>query len=481
MFLFTVMLLFTGTAAVPAALGVALDTSLDVDHISLDVSHTSAAQQEASTCNANCCGMMARMPMDSCIPGLPQNIALVSSIGEQAAATTDAEASSMLGTWLEHAKSKAGTCINSTGTWTTIPEEPLAPGFGGLVGSKKYDMAFMTIAKVASNTVNAWLKCRFAMDYTQKEAIESDFLRTTIVRDPASRAISGFLQIVSHLILHLRLPPEKLDACIAAWPDSVHFLSEDPKMSKASWPQFCKDAWLFSPFDNATQRPTPDFTGYKTQVAATRRTGLLAAIWKLPCSCRAAQTNAARPPVQWFCPPEDTGEECVLSDEQVAAMYGHALSTAAHSYTLGCDDLTFGGEHMMPYSNRLKAAMRIDLAMKLESVSADEERFEAYLKANGTALPPTPPGCTFEEMHGNEGNDGIPDVMYNTAQVKAVVARSTDLQRRVCALYYQDFVCGGYSVPDACAEPTTWMSDTIDNLMSDAPVVLDGKLVSDPF
>ena len=72
--------------------------------------------------------------------------------------------------------------------------------------------------KIASNTVNQWLQCRFGMsDGAPTMEVKDTDMRVTMLRGPKSRSMSGFLQIVSHYVNFVRLSPEDLQTCIDAW------------------------------------------------------------------------------------------------------------------------------------------------------------------------------------------------------------------------------------------------------------------------
>ena len=59
----------------------------------------------------------------------------------------------------------------------------------------------------------------------------------------------------------------------------------------------------------------------------------------------------------------------------------------------------------------------------------------------------------------------------NSEQLERVLRRSPDLTRRLCALYYHDFVCNSYELPAECqGAPDEWLGGAFDALMSDAPV-----------
>ena len=85
-------------------------------------------------------------------------------------------------------------------------------------------------------------------------------------------------------------------------------------------------------------------------------------------------------------------------------------------------------------------------------------------------------GCTLDELkYINNADDAASEVtqipFHDPERLKDVVGRSADLQRRLCALYYHDFVCLGYELLDACKGPADdWLEGAIEDLMNDAPL-----------
>ena len=85
-------------------------------------------------------------------------------------------------------------------------------------------------------------------------------------------------------------------------------------------------------------------------------------------------------------------------------------------------------------------------------------------------LPPAEEGCDIAELHENLGTVLEPAVA-NMTMVKGIFRQSPDLQRRVCAFYWHDFVCTGYELPPACQAPTSeWLDDAMNALLEDRPL-----------
>merc|ERR1719331_3638336 len=103
---------------------------------------------------------------------------------------------------------------------------------------------------------------------------------------------------------------------------------------------------------------------------------------------------------------------------------------------------------MWPQMLHLAQAGRADAVIRLESVAADSLRLERLLESSRKLkLPPAAANCSMAEIHVNEGTV-LHESLDNHTQMGRVLARSPDLQRRVCAFYYHDFVCGGYELLD---------------------------------
>ena len=426
-------------------------------------------------------GMMGGIPLNQCPSGMPENITILSTIGDGAIATDRAGANAALDIWLKHAKGKS--CITgSTDLQTDTVVTENMPSDGGVV-APAYDFNFLRLAKVASNTIDAWMKCRFGIDpleqYRRAEGppdVKPDTVRVTLTREPASRASSGFFQMVAHLILLVRLPPSILAECVAALPDDTY---DGPHpvsniFNATGLPQVCADAWSTSPFTHEVLPPEQfGMLGItKAMINATLDSHLHQAVWDLPCSCRhLAEANYSQ---DWFCPDTDTHAACNLTDQTMAQLYSHALSDAAKAVTFGCGQQNFGGEHMFPYMPNLYHAGRIDLLMRLENVDDEEPKFEEWITKNtNKPMKPMRENCTFAGAAGNVGEAGTNKGLFNPDQLKDVTAKSVDLQRRVCAMYWSDYVCSAYELPTACQNPDSWMEATFQKIFDNAPITLD--------
>ena len=143
----------------------------------------------------------------------------------------------------------------------------------------------------------------------------------------------------------------------------------------------------------------------------------------------------------------------------------------------GCSGEPFSGEHMWSEYTHLAAIGRVDAMLRLEDIEGDVKRFEQVIeKQTGTKLPEPQEGCKIEELAFiNNAQDEHSEVVqipwHDTDRLKDVLSRSADLQRRVCALYYHDFVCLGYELLEACKAPAEeWLDQALDDLVHNAPI-----------
>ena len=107
--------------------------------------------------------MMRGLPLNQCPNGMPENITILSTIGDGAIAKDRVGANAALDIWLKHAQGKA--CINGSVNRTLI-DEPVTEDMSssGGVLALPFHFNFERLAKVASNTIDAWMKCRFGID-----------------------------------------------------------------------------------------------------------------------------------------------------------------------------------------------------------------------------------------------------------------------------------------------------------------------------
>lgn len=420
--------------------------------------------------------LFSNVRLDQCLPGLPQNLTVASSVLSGAPANSSDAANGLLRFWLQRVRAKSETCFNTTG----YPTDLSAPQYGkGDIVADRFKLSFRTVAKVASMTAAKWMQCRFGGSIGPPA--KPEYTRLQFVRAPSNRAVSSFTQIVMHYLVLLRLPPDKARACADAWPSGLDNLANDAtiKSGGGSWPAFCRDAWTTDAYE-PTQKLSNLPQLILPELRATADSRLLKALWELPSECRtiyepgrAGDTSALHH--NWFCEGDgcDGAANCSLSDQTRASLLGHALSDAANADMIGCGSQLFGGEHMWPQHLHASAAGRADAILRLESLSDDEGRLESEVLAKtlgAGALPPASDECSIANIHENLGTT-IEPMLGDEDALRGIVARSTDLQRRICAFYYHDFVCGGYALPEACQAPAAeWLDDAVGRLLSDAEV-----------
>ena len=341
------------------------------------------------------------MRLDQCLAGLPQSIELVSSADETAPAASASEASALLGRWLEAAREQpsAAPCFNATG----FPLDLSGRFDDTLLVAPEYKLSFQTAAKVASMTAVAWMQCRFGATSATAEAAAPPaypgYTRLAMVREPrraeppaaeiprrspeihprcpemhprfpeipsqvrepASRAISGYMQTASHYLQLLRLPPAGLRSCAAAWPAGLESISLDASLRDAStgappngtstWPRECHEAWATDAFTGAPKGDRePIIYLTQSELRATAGSSFLQALWELPAACRTISRPNGDLRRQWFCEGDecDVSTPCELPDATMVALLAHALSDAARTNMGGCAPMTFGGEHLWP-------------------------------------------------------------------------------------------------------------------------------------
>jgi len=157
------------------------------------------------------------------------------------------------------------------------------------------------------------------------------------------------------------------------------------------------------------------------------------------------------------------------------SLLGHALSDVANQVMLGCEPLKFGSDQMWPQLIDVARAGRADYVLRVENLKKDSLRFEAELASQGKLLPPAKEGCSVAEIEGSEasnhGYSMLEPGLANFAMAKEIMQKSPALQRRMCALYYHDLVCGGYELPEACTAPVeTWFDQSMKELLNDSPL-----------
>lgn len=449
----------------------------------------------------------SQIRLDQCMPGLPQNVNVTSNDdGANRAAHNTQEATALLEGWMNYARDRHGTqCYNTTGYHTDMS----LPNTADALVSDRYKIAFETSAKSASMSATAYMQCRF--DAAPNRTSYEDYTRMMILRNPTARSISAFFEISMHYLALLRLPPAVLRDCVAGWPNPGMTLMYEQSLwdPNGTFPEICRETYtrnsytheivprneMFSDGESKARHAAGlSFTNTinidRQTMAATSESSLLQALWELPAGCRqlgrttswivndGQQNNTngsdAAHGVTWWCNEPECFEPCEITDNQMLNLFGHALADSAKQNMMGCDDQMFGGEHMWPQMVHVSRAGRADAIMRIEQVEEDSQRFEHFLEDHlGVSLPTLPPNstCSMTSTHTNNGTVLEP-ALGDTSVAASIIERSPDLQRRICALYYHDFVCGGYELLPACkAPPSQWLNQTIDDMLADAPMV----------
>ena len=434
------------------------------------------AEDERWTKFDNSNAWFSNIRLDQCWPGLPENIGAVSDVLPGAPATSTSEANALLAPWLNSARERSPQCFNSTG----YPVDLTGTRTTDSVVSSQFGIALTTSAKVASASTSQWMKCRF--NGMQGLQSRPEYTRLQMVRNPTSRIKSSFFQMMMHYLALFRLGPEGAKACLAAWPPGLTDIYYDgtirnPRGPTSSWPNFCREAWTTNPYTGQPIHEIIHMT--KSELSAAANSQLLDQLWRLPGGCRKLTVLDANGTVTeshtWWCPQNrpDCQAKCTVSEEQMVTLFSAVLSDAARSMTVGCDQMMWAGEHMWPQSTHISSAGRTDAVMRLENLGQDSLNFEKFLEAKqGNPLPPAPANCSVANIHENDGVLGhIDDALVNSTLLSEIIQRSPDLQRRICALYYHDYVCLGYELPIACTAPTNeWLDAAVDSLLVNSPV-----------
>jgi len=417
-------------------------------------------------------------PLDSCLRGMPENVEVLSSIDAGAAARTGEEAHVLLSYWTELARTYSPDgCINATAR----NDKEFASG-GGVDVSNKYKFGFREVAKIASNTMNSYLECRFDLPEGEKcDAggcdLPEDYQKVTMWRNPHLRGVSGLFQMTMHYLTFLKLPPNLMQQCLDKWPDDKQRLSSD---TLKKMPKFCEQAWTTNAFKGIDD-PSPKVSPFdKIMIEQTVDSALLKALWELPGGCRTLSHGvSSEEPQNWFCgtsdnPSCDPQAACNLDDDGMAAILIAALKDLARTTSTGCQGKTWANEHMSTIFISTGVLRDVDAVMKLENVDEEQIKFEAFIEEkSGKKLPPASENCSFAAIHGNEGveNHGLNPELENHDLIKEVYTKSADIQQRLCVYYYQDYLCGGYEMLPACkGDPKTWMEGAMDRLVHGVPV-----------
>jgi len=279
--------------------------------------------------------------------------------------------------------------------------------------------------------------------------------------------------MLTHFVHNLGLSPEGIHRCVAsyeradnytAWWNSTDFPSEcrvgfRPNKHKVKGRG---DETVFNRLDEDGM-PLPD-----VNIALMKETAnsyLFRALWNLPSECRVHTfENFDLDGLQVNC----------FSELDLGMLLVNALADQA-GLLVGCNrNNFFAAEHLWPQQIHYHSAGRVDAAMRVETLLDDASRVEALIESRlGKPLPPAQPGCSLSEINTNDVSQ-VAKVLVNRSRLASALARSSDLQRRLCALYYHDFACHDYELLPACKAPaTTWMEGSMRALLTNAPIEWD--------
>ena len=446
--------------------------------------------------------------VDQCVMGMPEAVDTLYSHHPH----THSATSAALADWLHHARPKSPQCFNSTG----YAPDMTVPFYSDAMVSTEYQIAFETTAKAGSMSATNYMQCRFNAEQnglrsnltSEPVLIPSyqNYTKMTIMRDPLSRAISSVFEVAMHYIAILRLSPANLRACANAMRTPNMKLELDELMAPNSYfPPICAQTWGRAPYDQNHTFGQFFFDGgflNKDELLATADSAFMNKIWALPAGCRQVGRGETwgRDKVQvcggqvgpipvdedvpsgpllhgltWWC---EEGANCTapceVTDEQQADLFNAALSDAAKQNMLGCGQNHFGGEHMWPQFTHMSRAGRIDAVMHFEDMETGTAAFETYVERKlGRSLPPNTNNCSMVGPSGSASNVGtvIEQSLTNSSGMGLIIQRSTQLQQRICAMYYHDFTCGGYELLPACRAPVSeWLDRAMADLLAHAPV-----------
>lgn len=440
--------------------------------------------------------------LDQCTVGLPNSVDKVSHIDSRAAARTDNQANALLSRWIRTARNKSPMCFNSTG----YQDDMEVKHFNDALVAPEYKLSF-GFESTASVAIQ-YMQCRFdAMPGQYNSSVLSpngiarskiitlpsmpDYTRVAVVKNPVDRTIEGVFSLIQHYFAALRLPPSKIALCADHWPSDLTDIRDDVTIwqYKSAWPAACRDAWTKDPISKKGMRKELQQQLTKNELVGTQRSSLLKALYtELPDGCTQLHdpyepfVEGISPTTTWWCEQDNCTARCEVPEATMASLLGHALSDAAQQNMLGCGDWMYGSDHLWPQLMDVARPGRADAMLRYESLEVDANRLETLLAHRlGKPLPPAKDGCSIAELRSKsnprEGFAMLEPGLANSTMAQEVLSKSPDLQRRICALYYHDFVCSGYELLPACKAPMSlWLAKAVDDLLSDAPINYIGSV-----
>jgi len=293
-------------------------------------------------------------------------------------------------------------------------------------------------------------------------------------------------QLMLHLLAIVRLPPAAVGVCVSAWPAGVQSLAHDTTIwqENSTWPSVCVEAWTLNALSKSPKNKSDMFDMTFQQLHATQNSKLLDLLWKLPDGCLNLHPRSSEDGTAWFCDDDEEGDSdcaksCELSDATMALLIGAALSDAASAFGLNCDSAISGGDLMKPQMMDTYDMGTADLVMKTETLQTDLMHLSQQLEGTPQSHENLPPGkCSAQDFLGDKKAHEpylavLQPGLANMTQAEIVLKENKWLQRWLCAVYYHDFVCGGYELLEGCQDPTMeWlpvaMKEVLSNTLSTA-------------
>ena len=321
-------------------------------------------------------------------------IALWAAAVDVQCATTDPVAKQAIAEWLAAVANVAPQCPTAQMNVTFAPDAlARSPPWKHLFGGGLF--AFHNVPKAGTNTLILWFKACEA-EFADMQHSNVRPLRVSAVREPVSRALSGYAQLMELI------------------KESTDFQAAD--QVEACYLQKC--SWVTT-------------STHKSHILQ-KSSDLLLALVRTDFYRRSFPFNGS------------------------AAELYRALQLGAQIHGPGCGQRpVFAGEHFFPIYRLTRG--EADFSFRVEHMEEDQRRFLALLHAQGGTVlnqsgacakaigkawnvatnKPRTPGHSFDK------EDILEDARATGATEKVL--------RAVCAIYMVDFLCNGYELPPPCA------------------------------
>jgi len=310
-------------------------------------------------------------------------------------ATTDPVAKQAIAAWLAAVANVAPQCPTARMNVTFAPDAlarspPWKPSFGGL-------FAYRNVPKAGTNTLGQWFKACEA-DFADMQHSDVRPLRVSAVREPVSRALSGYAQLMEEI--------KKLTDFQAADEVEACYLHKCP--------------WV-----------TTSTLKLRVRDSRHQQESLLALVRT------------------------DFYQRSIPFNGSAAELY-RALQLGAQIYGPGCGQRTvFAGEHLRPIYTLTRG--EADFSFRIEHMEEDQRRFLALLHAQGGTVLNQSGACAKEIGKARNVAANKPRTPGHSFDKENILedARATGVTKKVlravCAIYMVDFLCSGYELPPPCA------------------------------